>query len=113
MSVLPEVVDVVDDRASVLVDGGFCRGTDIVKALALGAEGVGLGRMMCLALAADGADGVVRMLEILEQEMSIALALLGVCRVSELNQSHVMDVVPLPFEHALHSAFPLLKDMQI
>jgi len=113
MSVLPEVINVVDGRASVLVDGGFCRGTDIVKALALGADGVGLGRMMCLALAADGASGVVRMLEILEQEMAIALALLGVCQVSEITGSHITTAAPIPFDHALHGAFPLLKNMQI
>jgi len=113
LAVLPEVVAAVGDSARVLVDGGFCRGTDIAKALALGAEAVGLGRMMCLALAADGSDGVVRMLEILEQELAITLALLGACNLSELNSSHVTKSEPLAFEHALHGAFPLLKDMGI
>jgi len=113
MAVLPEVVKIVGDNASVLVDGGFCRGTDIAKAIALGADGVGLGRMMCLALASDGAGGIVRMLEILEHELTIAMALLGVCKLSELNASHVTTAEPLVFVHALHSAFPLLKDMTI
>lgn len=113
LAVLPEVASEVGRDANVLVDGGFCRGTDIVKALALGADGVGLGRMMCLALAADGAGGVVRMLEILEQELAIAMALLGVCHLSELNDSYVAMAQPLPFDHALHGAFPLLGEMKI
>lgn len=113
MAVLPEVVAAVDGRAQVMVDGGFCRGTDIAKAMAMGASGVGLGRLMCLALAADGADGIVRMLEILEHEFHIALALLGVCSVDELTPAHVTTVEPMPFEHALHSAFPLLAEMPI
>ena len=113
ISVLPEVVQAVDQRAAVMVDGGFCRGTDIAKALALGAQGVGLGRMMCLALAADGAPGLVRMLELLETELSIALALLGATSIAELNEGHVTRGEPLAFEHALHGAFPLLKDMKI
>ncbi len=113
IAVLPEVVAAVAGKASVLVDGGICRGTDIAKALALGADGVGLGRMMCLALAAAGSGGVVRMLELLETELAIALALLGVRELAELDRSHVTEAVPLPFGHALHSAFPLLSDFQI
>ena len=112
-AVLPEVVDAVGTRASVMVDGGFCRGTDIAKALALGADGVGLGRMMCLALAAAGADGIVRMLQLLETELAIALALLGVTNISALDRSHVTEASPLAFDHALHSAFPLLGDFEI
>ena len=69
--------------------------------------------MMCLALAAGGADGIVRMLELLEEELSIALALLGVCRVIDLNPRHVTTVEPLPFQHALNSAFPLLTELKI
>jgi len=53
------------------------------------------------------------MLEILEQELAIALALLGVCELSELNGSHVTVTEPLAFDHALHGAFPLLGDMKI
>ena len=113
MAVLPEVVEVVAGKASVMVDGGICRGTDIAKALALGADGVGLGRMMCLALAAAGPDGIVRMLELLETELAIALALLGVTHIAALERSHVTDAIPLPFDHALHSAFPLLGDFRI
>ncbi len=109
-AVLPEVVAAVKGNASVFVDGGYCRGTDIAKAIALGADGVGIGRMMCLALAADGADGIVRMLELLEEEFQIAMALSGVNRIEQFDQSHVQPCQPLPFEHALHSAFPLMNE---
>src|SRR3954453_10097416 len=63
MEVLPEVVEAVAGRAKILIDGSFCRGTDIVKAMAAGAHLVGIGRMQCFALAAAGQAGVVRLLE--------------------------------------------------
>lgn len=97
-------------KVTMLVDGGFCRGTDIVKALALGADAVGLGRMMCLALAASGSDGIVRMLELLQIELSATLALLGVTSLAEINDSHVQSCEALAFEHSLSAAFPLLQD---
>ena len=65
MDVLPEVMAAVRGRAKVLIDGSFCRGTDIVKAIALGADAIGMGRMYCYALAADGDAGVHKMLELL------------------------------------------------
>src|SRR5262249_61366258 len=60
MDVLPEVVAAVAGRAKIIVDGSICRGTDIVKAIAAGADLVGIGRMQCFALAAGGEAGVVR-----------------------------------------------------
>ena len=59
LSVLPEVVTEVNGKAEIIIDGGFLRGTDVVKALALGADAVGLGRLIGLAMAADGKRGVV------------------------------------------------------
>ena len=97
-------------KVTLLVDGGFCRGTDIVKALALGADAVGLGRMMCLALAASGSDGIVRMLELLQIELNATLALLGVTSLKEINASHVQSCDALAFGHSLAAAFPLLHD---
>jgi glycolate oxidase len=108
IEVLPEVVQAVGGRARVWVDGGFSRGTDIVKALCLGAECVGLGRLYCYALAADGAPGVVRMLEILENEFRSALGLLGVTSVAELGPGYVAPAMPTNLPH-VHSAFPLLR----
>ena len=69
MHVLPEIVDAVAGRAKIMVDGSFCRGTDIVKAIASGADLVGIGRLQCWALAAAGEAGIVRMLELLEDEV--------------------------------------------
>ncbi len=76
--VLPEIVDAVAGRAKIMVDGGFYRGTDIVKAIAAGADMVGLGRMQCYGLGAAGQAGVVRMLELLEDEVQRCMGLLGV-----------------------------------
>ena len=82
---LPEVVKAVGGRAQVMVDGGFVRGTDIVKAIALGADIVGLGRIACLGLAAAGDAGLVRVLELLEEEVRLCLGLLGVTRFGQLD----------------------------
>src|ERR1700675_4643302 len=77
MHVLPEIVEAVKGRARIMVDGSFCRGTDIVKAIALGGDLVGIGRLQCWALAAKGEAGVLRMLELLEDEGIRGLGLLG------------------------------------
>jgi glycolate oxidase len=108
MDMLPEIVQAVDRQAQIIIDGGFNRGTDIVKAIASGADMVGLGRMQCFGLAADGAQGVVRLLELLETEVRTAMGLLGVTRWSELNQSHVCKAQPVSSSHIL-SAFPHLS----
>jgi (S)-mandelate dehydrogenase len=79
MDVLPEVVREIGGRASILVDGGVRRGGDIAKAVALGAEGVLLGRSLAYGLAAGGEAGAARALEILRDEFDRTLALLG-CR---------------------------------
>ena len=107
-AVLPEVVKAVNGKAEVWVDGGFVRGTDVVKAIALGAKTVGLGRLAGLALAAGGAGGLVRALEILEDEIRICLGLLGVTSFAELTPQHVVaaPAVTLP---DTFSAFPHLR----
>jgi isopentenyl diphosphate isomerase/L-lactate dehydrogenase-like FMN-dependent dehydrogenase len=104
--VLPEVVEAVAGRAIVIVDGGFYRGTDIVKALAMGANLVGLGRMQCYALAAAGQAGIVRMLEIMEDEVIRALGLLGVTSYGKLDRSYLAPAAPANAPHVF-SAFPL------
>jgi glycolate oxidase len=108
MDVLPEVVDAVAGRAKIIVDGSFCRGTDIVKAVASGADLVGLGRMQCYALAAAGEGGVVRMLELIEDEVQRCLGLLGVSGFAELDRSYLHPAASVTAPHVL-SAFPLLK----
>jgi len=108
MDVLPEVVEAVAGRAKILVDGSICRGSDIVKAIATGADLVGIGRMQCYALAAGGQAGVVRLLELLEDEVQRCLGLLGAASFADLDRSYLHAAVPSNPPHVL-SAFPLLK----
>src|ERR1044072_7802820 len=107
MHVLPETVNAVAGRAKIMVDGSFCRGTDIVKAIASGADLVGIGRLQCWALAAGGEDGIVRMLELLEDEVIRALGLLGVTRLAELDKSYLHQAAATN-PRSVFSAFPLL-----
>jgi isopentenyl diphosphate isomerase/L-lactate dehydrogenase-like FMN-dependent dehydrogenase len=109
MEMLPEIVEAVDGRAQIVVDGGFYRGSDVIKALGLGADAVGVGRLEGLAMAAGGAPAVVRMLEILEHEMQIALALLGRASLSELSPEILAEAMPVGPAH-VKSAFPLLEE---
>jgi glycolate oxidase len=108
-AVLPDVVRAVGGRAQVWVDGGFVRGTDIVKAIALGATTVGLGRLPCLGLAAAGEAGLIRVLELLEDEVRICLGLLGVTRLADLDPSY-LQAAPLVTSPHVVSAFPLLDE---
>ena len=105
--VLPEIVDAVAGRAKIMVDGGFYRGTDIVKAIATGADLVGLGRMQCYGLGAAGQAGVVRLLELLEDEVRRCLGLLGVNGFGDLNRSYLRPAAPTNLP-SVFSAFPLL-----
>jgi glycolate oxidase len=107
MQVLPEIVAAVAGRARIMVDGSFCRGTDIVKAIAAGADLVGIGRLQCWALAAGGEAGIVRMLELLEDEVIRCLGLLGVRNFAELDKSYLHAATPTVLPDAF-SAFPLL-----
>jgi isopentenyl diphosphate isomerase/L-lactate dehydrogenase-like FMN-dependent dehydrogenase len=108
IDVLPEVVEAVGGRAKILVDGGISRGTDVVKALILGADAVACGRLYVYGLAAAGAAGVVHLFEILEDEIRICLSLLGVTGYHELDKSYIRPArqVVLP---NVHSAFPHLN----
>ena len=89
MRVLPEIVAAVDGRAEVLVDSGIRRGTDVVKALCLGARAVLCGRAYAYGLAAAGEAGVTRALEILRADLDRTLKLLGCNSVRDLNRSYV------------------------
>ncbi len=107
MEVLPEIVDAVRGRAKIMVDGSINRGTDVVKAMASGADMVGLGRMQCYGLAAAGAAGIVRMLELIEDEVRRCLGLLGVATLAELDRSYLQAATPANPPDVL-SAFPLI-----
>jgi glycolate oxidase len=107
MHVLPEIASAVAGRAKIMVDGSFCRGSDIIKAIAMGADLVGIGRLQCWALAAAGEAGIVRMLELLEDEVIRSLGLLGVTKFAELDKSYLHPAAPTNLPDVF-SAFPLL-----
>ncbi|WP_084608251.1 alpha-hydroxy acid oxidase [Nisaea denitrificans] len=107
LDVLPEVVDAVAGRAEIVVDGSIQRGTDLVKAIALGANAVGMGRLFCCGLAAAGDAGVVRMLTLLRDEVRTAVALLGENSLSDVRASHVHPAAPVAGPDVF-SAFPLI-----
>ena len=86
---LPEVVEAVAGRCEVYLDGGVRRGTDVLKALALGARGVFVGRPALWGLAVDGAAGVERMLTLLRDELELAMALAGRPTVASIDRSLV------------------------
>lgn len=86
---LPEVVEAVANRVEVYLDGGIRRGTDVAKALALGARAVLVGRPPIYGLTAGGEDGVRHVLELLRDELALALSLLGCTSPDELTPEHV------------------------
>ena len=93
LQVLPEVVAAVGDRIEVLLDGGIRRGSDIVKALCLGARAVMIGRAYAYGLGAAGSAGVERIIDILRADMIRTLKLLGCPSIAALDQSFI-DVPP-------------------
>jgi isopentenyl diphosphate isomerase/L-lactate dehydrogenase-like FMN-dependent dehydrogenase len=106
-TVLPEIAKAVGKNAQVWVDGGAMRGTDVVKMIALGAKAVGIGRLTGLGLAAGGAPALVRALELVEEEVRIALALLGCTSFAELAPGHLV-AAPAVTPPETFSAFPLM-----
>ncbi|MEZ5594337.1 MAG: alpha-hydroxy acid oxidase [Gammaproteobacteria bacterium] len=89
IELLPEIVEAVGDRAEVIIDGGVRRGTDIIKALALGATACMAGRPYLYGLAAGGQAGVERALSLLQEELRRDMILLGVSDIAQLNRSHL------------------------
>jgi glycolate oxidase len=110
LDVLPEVVQAVAGRAGVMVDGSFYRGTDVVKAIALGAQIVGMGRMPCYGLAAGGQEGLERVFEIVEDEITICMGLLGVDSLARLDRSYLHLGAPVVRTPGPRSAFPLIEE---
>ncbi|WP_247673073.1 alpha-hydroxy acid oxidase [Micromonospora sp. C51] len=91
---LPAVVEAVEGRIPVLLDGGIRRGTDILTALALGAVAVGVGRPVLWALAARGERGVRQLLDLLRAELARAMTLAGAVRPADLTREMILDRVP-------------------
>ena len=86
---LPEVVEAIGGRIPVMVDSGFRRGTDIFKALALGATAVGIGRPYLWGLAAFGQEGVERVLELLRLELELAMMSAGARTLGEISPQSI------------------------
>jgi (S)-2-hydroxy-acid oxidase len=86
---LPEVVAAVDGKVPVLVDSGFRRGTDIFKALAMGADAVCLGRAYIWGLAAFGQPGVEKVLQMLSAELEMVMAQMGATEISDIGSQHI------------------------
>ena len=112
IDVLREVVDAVEGKAEVVMDGGILRGTDVVKAVALGARAVGIGKLYGWALAAAGEAGVVRVLELLEAEIRTTMGLMGITSLAELNPSWVRPGLPPAAVPGLGSAFPYFEALR-
>ena len=85
VTALPAIVAAVGERTTVLVDGGVRSGLDVVRMLALGAQGVLLGRAWAYALAGDGGRGVRHLLALIEAEIRVAMALTGVSRAADID----------------------------
>jgi len=90
ITALPEVVKAVNGRVPVLVDGGVRRGTDVLKALALGATAVGIGRPYCWGLAAFGQPGVEAVLSILDREFETIMKQVGATNLREVTRTSVI-----------------------
>ena len=105
LAVLPEVVEAIGGKIPIVVDGGFMRGTDVLKAIALGADAVAAGKMYAWALGAGGVPALTRLLEMLEHEIKTSMALLGVTSLDALDTTYIAraDASVSP------GAFPLLS----
>ncbi len=88
---LPAIAEAVKGRVAVLADSGVRSGLDVVRMLALGADGVLLGRAWLYALAAGGEAGIAALLALIEKEMRVAMALTGVRRIAEINRSILVE----------------------
>ena len=96
IEMLPQVAQAVHGRAEIIVDSGFIRGTDVVKALAMGASSVLIGKLMLWALAAGGEYALERTLELLQQEVNTTMGMMGASTVDELTPDLVMPTFAPP-----------------
>jgi 4-hydroxymandelate oxidase len=84
---LPRIAEKVNKRVPVLMDGAIRRGTDVLKAIALGANAVLVGKPICFGLACGGAEGVTKVLDILRNEFELAMALTGRATIADIDAS--------------------------
>jgi isopentenyl diphosphate isomerase/L-lactate dehydrogenase-like FMN-dependent dehydrogenase len=107
IEMLPEIVEAVGGKAEIVLDGGIMRGSDVLKALALGANAVAIGKLQGWGLGAAGKEGLVRVLELLESEIITAMGLLGVTRMDQLKPDYLCKTQPVGPSHEM-SPFPHL-----
>ncbi len=100
IEVLPGIVDAVAGKIPVLVDGGFRRGTDVLKALAIGAKAILVGRPPLWGLGAYGTPGVIRVLELLQSELALAMGLAGRANLASIDRSLVSIERPRPLRES-------------
>ena len=112
IDVLPEIVQAIGGRAQIILDGGIVRGSDVLKAIALGATAVAIGKLQGWGLAAAGQQGLVRVLELLESEITTSMGLLGITRIDQLTPAYLCPVQPLGPTHEM-SAFVHMPGGQI
>ncbi|MGE0651602.1 MAG: alpha-hydroxy acid oxidase [Alphaproteobacteria bacterium] len=110
MACLPEIAAVAKGKVPIVIDGGFLRGTDVLKAIGLGADVVAIGKLQGWALAAGGEDGLVRCFEILETEMKINMGLLGVNKLAEITPAHFFHGAQVMNEPSIVSPYPVVTE---
>ncbi len=103
------ISEAVKNKSKIFFDGGVCRGTDVVKAISLGADCVGIGRLQCYAAATNGREGLNKMIDILTNEILVCMRLLGVNCLSDLNSNYVKKDVSIS-DPSLISSFPLIEE---
>lgn len=107
LEILPEIVQAVAGRAAIVIDGGVMRGADVIKARALGADAVAIGKLQGLGLGAGGEAGLVRTLELLESEIKVSMALLGATSFAEIGRDSVAPAEPVVPPRAT-SPYPMI-----
>ena len=103
------ISQVVKNKSKIFFDGGVCRGTDVVKAISLGADCVGIGRLQCYAAATNGREGLNKMIDILTHEILVCMRLLGVNNLDDLNSNYIKKDISIS-EPSLVSSFPLIEE---
>ena len=103
MDILPEIADQVSGRVQIVLDGGIQRGSDVIKAVAMGADVVAIGKMQACALAAGGAPALLRTFQIMEEEINVAMSLMGVTSFSKLSKNNICKADSVTSPHEMSS----------
>ncbi len=110
IEMLPKIVEAVGGKAQIVLDGGVARGADVVKAIALGADAVAIGKLQGWGLGAGGKEGLLKTLEILEDEVLRVMALLGVPSMDRLDPTYVTEGQPVTQPHEMSAWVNMPED---